>query len=143
MTAFIEGPVSRSTQWARENKEKVALWGLKKKGVLSGKAVYLITNSRHRCKKSGLEHSIDSKFIVDMFNKQNGRCALSNLEMTIQGKRGTDEYWHSVSLDRIDSSKGYIPDNVQLVCTGVNYMKKDMSDEMFINFCREVVKTNG
>ena len=69
---------------------------------------------------------------------------MSGIEMTIRGERGTDEYWKSISLDRIDSSGGYTEANVQLVCTGVNYMKKDMSDKMFINFCIEVVENlNG
>lgn len=134
-----QGPIPRSTLWARNNKDKVAIWDEKKKGTLSRKLTYLIINSRYRSKKSGIDHSIDCKFLRNLFEEQSGKCALSGFEMTIQGKRGTNDYWHSVSLDRIDSSGGYTPDNVQLVCTGVNYMKKDMSDDLFRQFCKGVV----
>jgi len=132
--------IPKSTQWARDNKDRVAEADRLNKGTLKGKLVSLITQSRYRVKKSGLEHSIDSKFLMGLYSKQGGKCALSGIVMTTRGERGGDEYWKSISLDRIDSSKGYTEDNVQLVCTGVNYMKKDMSDELFVHFCKTVVE---
>ena len=36
-----------------------------------------------------------------------------------------------MSIDRIDPTKGYTEDNVQLVCAQVNMMKSDMSLEAF------------
>ena len=38
------------------------------------------------------------------------------------------------SIDRIDSSKGYTPDNIQIVCCAYNMGKKNMSDDDFENF---------
>jgi hypothetical protein len=35
----------------------------------------------------------------------------------------------TVSVDRIDSSKGYVPGNVQLVCKWVNLAKQDYSND--------------
>jgi len=38
----------------------------------------------------------------------------------------------NVSIDRIDSTKGYSKDNVQLVCMAANQMKNDLSMEEFV-----------
>ena len=135
--------VPKSTQWARENKDKVRDAYLQRKGTLHGKLTTLITSSRQRCRKSGHDHEVDTAFLLELYGLQEGLCALSGKEMTIQGERGTYEYWHSISLDRIDSSRGYTKDNVQLVCTGVNYMKKDMNEEDFVEFCRCIVEVSG
>lgn len=35
----------------------------------------------------------------------------------------------TASVDRIDSSKGYIPGNIQFVSTCINYLKNTMSDK--------------
>lgn len=40
------------------------------------------------------------------------------------------------SLDRIDSSKGYIKGNVQFVCHMANVAKNDYTYEQMIEFCR-------
>ena len=48
----------------------------------------------------------------------------------------------TASLDRIDSSKGYIEGNVQWVHKRVNLMKGNMSTENFIEWCNLVVKNN-
>ena len=133
-----EQEVCRSTLWARANKERVAEKAKIAKGTFDGKTINLLTQSRYRSKKNGLEHSIDLEYIRGLYYGQEGKCALSGIIMTIIGERGSDDYWKSVSLDRINSSKGYVEGNVQLVCTGVNYMKKDMSDSTFISFCKKV-----
>jgi len=44
----------------------------------------------------------------------------------------------TVSVDRIDSSKGYVPGNVQLVCKWVNLAKQDYSNEDMLAVLKEV-----
>lgn len=48
----------------------------------------------------------------------------------------------TASLDRIDSSKGYIEGNVQWVHKYVNVMKWDFSMEEFLDICRKICITN-
>jgi hypothetical protein len=45
---------------------------------------------------------------------------------------------HRVSVDRIDSSKGYTQENIQLVSATVNYMKQEFPEYIFFAVCREV-----
>jgi len=46
---------------------------------------------------------------------------------------------NKLSIDRIDSSKGYVEGNIQLVCRAVNYAKHALSQQEFIELCKEVV----
>lgn len=48
----------------------------------------------------------------------------------------------TISLDRIDSTKGYIEGNVQWVHKSVNIMKSTLTQEQFINFCKLVAENN-
>ena len=58
---------------------------------------------------------------------------MSGLELRFQTTR--KDYDATASLDRIDSSKGYIKGNVQWVHKNINYMKQEMTNEEFlVNF---------
>jgi len=46
----------------------------------------------------------------------------------------------SCSIDRIDSSKGYIEGNIQLVTARTNVAKGNMSNNEFINYCKKVAQ---
>ena len=41
----------------------------------------------------------------------------------------------NASVDRIDSSKGYVIDNIQWVYRKINRMKNDVSDMDFVDLC--------
>jgi hypothetical protein len=135
--------VPKSTKWARENRDKVAAAYKKRKGTLDGKLISLITQSRWNAKKVSREHEVDTNFLRGIYYGQGGKCALSGVEMTIQGERGTEEYWNSMSIDRIDSSIGYLEGNVQLTCTAVNLMKNAMPEEMLLAFCKNIVENSS
>lgn len=51
-----------------------------------------------------------------------------NLILPENGNIHDIDVTHRASLDRIDSSLGYIRGNVQYVSTPINYMKSTMSD---------------
>jgi hypothetical protein len=75
-------------------------------------------------------------------------CALSGEAITLPKNR-TDFVGggYTASLDRIDSSKGYIVGNVQWVHKDINFMKFTFSESRFIDLCKKVVnyqeKHNG
>ncbi len=72
----------------------------------------------------------------DLFLKQRRKCALSGIELQFP-KRSKDKSY-TASLDRIDSSKGYVLGNVQWVHKDVNIMKNKFDNQYFINVCRTV-----
>jgi len=77
--------------------------------------------------------------IWDLFLKQDRKCALSGLPLTISGSH----HYNDASVDRIDSSKGYTIDNVQWVHKHINFMKRTYSQDYFIEMCKKVAENNG
>ena len=72
-----------------------------------------------------------------LWDTQHGKCAISGIDMTYIANCGRIPT--NVSVDRIDSSKGYIKGNVQLVCMAVNQMKNDLDMQTLLTFCDAIV----
>ena len=53
---------------------------------------------------------------------------------------GSGKHTINASIDRIDPSKGYTKDNVQLVCSQVNMMKSNMEMDELYMFCENILK---
>lgn len=88
---------------------------------------------------------ITEEYLRYLYKTQNGKCALSGIEMTYDSyvtHSNRVKNIHNISPDRIDSKKGYIEGNVQLVCNIVNIMKWDFSQEDFVNMCSKIISYN-
>lgn len=79
--------------------------------------------------------------LVNLWNKQEGKCAISGVEMSHQRVK-RQHNMTNCSVDRIDSSKEYTINNVQLVCWTVNRMKGETSLEELLKWCKQIVKNN-
>lgn len=91
---------------------------------------------RINAKDRNLEFSITIEYIWNLFLKQNKKCAITNKTLYFDKKNKT------ASLDRIDSSKGYIEGNVQWVHKDINLMKHKLSMKELIDLCQLVVDHN-
>ena len=88
-------------------------------------------------KKRQKEFNLTIEYLQDLWDKQNGICAISGVPINmINKKRFNDQ---TASLDRVDSSIGYVEGNVQWVHKKINIMKTTLSDEEFIDICENVV----
>lgn len=85
-----------------------------------------------------LDFNISMEYAWSIYEKQNKKCALTGLPIRFQLKRG--DYNATASLDRIDSSAGYIEGNIQWVHKRINTMKWDLSQSEFVKFCKLVAK---
>lgn len=102
----------------------------------------LIKNKISDCKRGkrnkfiSLNHVTFLKVWKNQFAKFGATCPYSGVEMTHQ--RGEGKISTNASIDRFDSSLGYIPGNV-VFCTNIaNSMKLDMDFEEFLNQCRTI-----
>lgn len=81
-------------------------------------------------RKQGVEFVLTAEDCMDIWEIQEGKCALSGVYMT---HSPSAEIFTSknVSIDRLDHNKGYYPQNVQLVCSAVNMLRGSLSQEDF------------
>lgn len=107
-------------------------------GDISGDYFYSIKYGSVRKSKT-LKFNITKEYIWKLFLKQNRKCNLSGLDIKIIP---TDRINSTASLDRIDSSIGYIIGNVQWVHKDINRAKMNMSQESFIKMCKCVAEHN-
>lgn len=107
----------------------------------------LFKDVRNNAKKRNIQVQITIKDITDLYTKQNGQCALTGIPMTFQATERTNNSEHilnkwNISVDRIDSKKGYIKDNIQLVCAIINRMKTTMTVNELLLLCGAISQTN-
>jgi hypothetical protein len=101
---------------------------------IDSKLKNLCTKARKRINR---EFSLVPQDLHDLWTKQDGKCAYTGLPLV-----ATANQYNTVSLDRIDSSKGYVVGNIQLVCAAVNKMKLDYDEKVYIQFCHYVSQHN-
>jgi len=92
---------------------------------------------KKRAKSRNLKMNISKDYILDLFKKQNKKCALSGLDLTLDYNLE-----NTASLDRIDSNEGYIKDNVQWIHKKINKMKMELDQQEFISFCKLITQNN-
>ena len=82
---------------------------------------------KHGAKLRNICFEITIEYAWDLFEKQKQKCKLSGLEIHFQKDASRSNrkrnFSRTASLDRIDSSKGYIVGNVQWVHKDINLMK--------------------
>jgi hypothetical protein len=77
-----------------------------------------------------IEFNVSIEYLWELWEKQNGCCAITGDPLDSIRK---------ASLDRIDSSKGYIEGNVQWVTYRANVSKHTMTMDELYSFCKKVL----
>lgn len=83
-----------------------------------------------RAKTKDLKFDLTPEYIQKKFDECEGKCAITkfpfSMEMGTKGKRNP----YRPSVDRINSNKGYVKGNIQVVLAIVNTMKMDYTDDI-------------
>ena len=101
--------------------------------TIEGRARVFLQNAKKSAAKRQHVFSLSIKNVVDCWQKQDKICAYSGRKMTLEAG-----HLNTVSIERIDSSIGYTPENTVLVCQAINRMKSDFSYEDFYDLCKDV-----
>jgi len=95
--------------------------------------------AKFHSKKIGRTFTLDFSDLLAMWKAQGGRCAISGDQMQhLPGDVTRNR--HKVTMDRIDSARGYERGNVWLVCDWVNRAKSDLTSDELIRFAHGVIK---
>lgn len=102
--------------------------------VANGKIGEMTLSRYSKLKRSAsirnIPFKVSMEYLWELFVSQKHLCAITGDYI---------EHLKNASLDRIDSTKGYIKGNVQWVTYQANVSKHTMSMEQFYNFCRKVL----
>jgi len=88
------------------------------------------------------DFKISIEDVWEQFLKQNKKCALTNWKIEFTNIRNKN----TASIDRIDSTKGYFKDNIQIVHKKINTLKMDFPEKELFQMCRAItnnVKTKN
>jgi hypothetical protein len=126
-----------SKVYRRKNRDVINEKCRKHQSTVHGHLVVLLGQARRRAKKAKLEFDLDVNFLKYMWDKQKGICVLTGKVMSTE--KGKGHIFDSASLDRIDNFSGYAKDNVRFICTIVNKMRANGTDEELYEWCEAIL----
>ena len=111
-------------------------------GEISGRYWGLV---KKNARKRSIEFNITKEEAWEIFLKQNKRCIYTGLKIThsryLCRKNGKDIYYlGTASIDRKDSSLGYVKGNIQWVHKDVNALKSNFKEKYFLKLCKLIVR---
>jgi hypothetical protein len=110
---------------------------------LSGTHFLSIKNGALRRK---IAFDLTPEFLWELYLKQDGRCALTNIPLTLDcliRNNNVDWKYITASLDRIDNTKPYIESNVWWVHKTVNRLKNNYSLEELLYWSKLLLEKHG
>jgi len=94
--------------------------------------------SKGNKRRRAIDFSITIEYAWNLFLQQERKCKLSGIELKFDGVSSKQ----TASLDRIDSSRGYVEGNVQWLHKDVNRMKNAFDEKYFVELCNRISSTN-
>lgn len=96
--------------------------------------------SKGNARKKEIEHNLTQSFINKLWERQKGLCYYTGKPMDLDISDGRDNS-NSISIDRVDSSRGYIIGNVVLCRWVVNRIKNNLSIEQLLEVLEDIKST--
>jgi len=130
----------------RNNKDGLAgycrtcmnVFNTKRYDSLEGKAKTMVLAAKARAKSKNLEFDLDEKMIAPRVIK--GVCEFTGIAFDLSYKTESFKNPFSPSIDRIDSSKGYVLSNIRVVLTAVNTALGEDGEEVMYPILKAMVE---
>ncbi len=91
----------------------------------------------HGAEMRNIDFNLNIDYVWNLFDKQKGKCAISGVDINFKNKQ-QNIFENTASLDRINSSKGYIKGNVQWVHKKINIIKWNLPEKEFLNWIKKI-----
>jgi hypothetical protein len=95
---------------------------------------------RNSAKRRSLAFRVTIEEAWKKYQKQKGLCALSGEPISFTKNSTASRADTTASLDRVDSSKGYIRGNIQWVHKRIQGMKSNMPQDEFLMWCHKIAR---
>ena len=112
-------------QYRLENIKKINNYDRQRRNTFHGRCQLWKINA----KKRGIEWNLTEQYLSSLPQV----CHYSGVPLTSKANG-----YYTISLDRLDSSKGYVIGNVAFCCQFINYMKQELSYAQFICACKMI-----
>jgi len=99
---------------------------------------------RARMRDKGRECSVTVEDLKEQWERQNGKCPYTGWMLQTPKNTGEPRRLtpYTASLDRVNSSKGYVKGNVEFISLMAQWAKNSFSKEDVVNFCEAVYLQN-
>lgn len=113
--------------------------------TVRGRLRSIFNAAQDRARRHNWLFAIDFDWILGLCSQQSGKCKLTGISFTYERNPNSERFYfpYSPSLDRIDSSKGYIKDNVRLVCVVVNLALNRFGEDVLQKMCVGYLQQHG
>jgi hypothetical protein len=92
-----------------------------------------------RIKRRYFEYDIDLPYLTEVWDNCNV-CVYSGVKLVLPTHLKHNNPLITASIDRIDSTKGYVKGNIQYISITANHAKNSMSHEQMLEFCRLITE---
>ena len=107
----------------------------------------LYLHLKYKAKERNIDVKITDEDILDLYEKQGRRCALTGITLTHvrddPDHKVGDRYFYNISVDRVNSNGIYEKGNIQLICSMLNQIKWDIPNDLLIKACKQLVRHNN
>lgn len=124
--------LDRNRIYRTKNKQKLSEKYQQYCKTLRGKFNKIIKDIRRRA-----DTTITIEDLERMWERQNGLCALSGLQMTYNHNGPSPD---AVSVDRIDPNGRYELNNIRLCTKWANMARSSLTDKEFVTWCKLILK---
>lgn len=132
--------VTKTTANCRQNKQCLKCRMIEHCPFGSVPCRYYNGVKRGAIKERGLEFAVTLEYVDSKFKEQGGKCAYSGRPLQFTRSHKKNRIDQTASLDRIDSTKGYIKGNVHWIHKDLQFMKVNSPHETFLKRCQEISK---
>lgn len=99
-------------------------------------------NAQKSARKRNLEFTLTEQDCVAIVRRAAGRCEITGIHFRFDKHHNACKRQpFAPSVDRIDSSRGYVPDNVRLVCLIVNYAMMQWGEDALKEMAMGMIAT--
>ncbi len=89
--------------------------------------------AKQRARKKGFEFDLTLDYLFELYNKQNGICYITGVKLSLE-----KHHHNTISIDRIDSKKGYVVSNIGICTDFINIAKSNYELDELLNILREI-----
>ena len=107
-----------------------------KQYTCENQSMRLLHSCKNNAKKQNIEFALKVEDIVIPKT-----CMYLGIELT--NISGEGRVQSNASIDRIDSSKGYLKDNIQVISDLANKMKQNATPEQLVTFAKNILKLHS